>query len=210
MRLSHHLVIATAVAASAAVGIGTAVAAGAAAGVGTAASAGTAAGSAATVAAPYRPISPDAPFDNQLTNVTCGVWPRVRPPAGADYGHLPRWAHGPNGSVILREDRVDLRRPDWSHCYSNVNPLIRSYTLDRNVVVSVLGPNYTRMTGRPDNGYSVLHRVSRQQFLDSYNTKDGYARYLRYHSVYRLTFSGTRIVRVTEVGVNWRYGVCGC
>jgi hypothetical protein len=198
MHMSRKLVIGVVAAAAAAVGIGTAASA--------------AGGSTTAVAAPYRPISPDAPFDSQLQNVTCAVWPTSAPPAGTVYAHLPRWANGAGGTVILREDKVDVHRADGSQwCYTNTNPLIRNYTLDPHVVIRVYQPNYIRMTGRTVPGY-VLRQVSRQQFLNSYNPKDEYQRYLRYATVYRLGLdrTGTRIVRIDEVNINWRYGTCGC
>ncbi|HSV65768.1 MAG TPA: hypothetical protein VLJ59_07670 [Mycobacteriales bacterium] len=209
MRLSHKLIVSTIIAATT-VGVGSAAFA-SSSGTGLAA---FASGGQPAVAAPYRPISADAPYDNLLRNVTCAVWPKVTPAAHTDYGHLPRWAHGPNSTVILREDRVDLHRVYSSQgCYTNVNPMIRSYRLAPNAAIRVLGANYNRMTGRhPSENPARRYAVTRQQFLNSFNTKkDSYQHYLRYASVYKLTFDRSRqVVGVTEVNASWRYGTCGC
>jgi hypothetical protein len=201
MRLSRTLIISTAVAACAA--------AAATLGLGTAASA---AGSGQQIPVAYRPISADAPFDTLVQSATCAPWPKLVPRRGTDYGHLPRWARGAGGAVVLRVDRVDLHSVSAEHCYTNVNPRIRSYLLDRNAVVTVRYSNYTRMAHQEGRGAGPF-RVSRQQFLDSFNTRpDSWERYLKYTSVYRLTFdrTGTRILRVDEVEADWHYGRCGC
>ena len=201
MRLSRTIVISTAVAACAAATVG----------LGTAASA---TGSRQLVPIAYRPISADAPFDTPVQNATCAPWPKLAPPRGTDYGHLPRWAHGRNGTVIFREDRVDLHRVTAGrHCYTNVNPRLRNYVLAPDAAVTVLAGTYYRITDREGGDVSGRYRVTRQQFLDSYNVSaHSSGGYDRYTSVYRLTFdrTGTRIVRIDEVEADWRYGACGC
>lgn len=198
MRLSRTLIICSVIAGTATVGLGTAAFA--------------TGGTSLPIA--YRPISADAPFDTPVQNATCAPWPKVAPARGTDFGHLPRWAHGRYGTVILREDRVDLHRVSArQHCYTNVNPRIRSYTLNRNAVVTVLADNYYRITDREGGATSGRYRVTRQQFLDSYNvTANSGGWFYRYASVYRLTFdrTGTRIVRIDQVEAGWRYGSCGC
>ena len=110
------------------------------------------AGPAAACGAPIpstRPISADAPYDSPFTNSGSLRLPAVAARAGTDYGHLPRWKHFADGRVLLREDRVTLRRsPDPGFIrYTNVNPRLRSYWLDRDVVIRVGIENYQRMTG---------------------------------------------------------------
>jgi hypothetical protein len=149
---------------------------------------------AAPPAAEDRPISPDAPFDTPEWNEYRTGYPAVLPARGTDYGHLPRWKHFADGRVLLREDRVTLRRQPYSSyfTYTNVNPLIRSYWLDRAAVILVGYQNYVRMTGDYKAGGTELYRVGRQRFLDSFNTGGNEAfRALKYRSVYRLTFDRT-------------------
>jgi hypothetical protein len=154
----------------------------------------------------HTPISADAPFDTIAWNGPMARYPAVYPRWGTDFGHLPRWKSYPGGRVLLREDRVTLRSvPTFSRfVYTNVNPRIRSYWLDRDVVISVAADNYHRMTGGWPDGTPRLYRVSRQQFLDSFNTRgDDYFRWVRYRTIYRLTFdrSHTHIRQITEIPI---------
>jgi hypothetical protein len=154
------------------------------------------AGPAAACGAPApsnRPISADAPYDSPLTNSGSLGLPVVAARPGTDHGHLPRWKHFADGRVLLREDRVTLRRsPDPSFIrYTNVNPRLRSYWLDRDVVIRVRIDNYERMTGHYPAGHAELNRVSRQQFLDSFHTGSPGERLLKYRAVYRLTFDAS-------------------
>jgi hypothetical protein len=153
------------------------------------------AGPAAACGAPIpsrRPISADAPYDSPFTNSGSLLLPAVAARPGTDYGHLPRWKHFADGRVLLREDRVTLRRsPDPGFIrYTNVNPRLRSYWLDPDVVIRV-GDNYARMTGHSAKPGTVLNRVSRQQFLDSFHTDSSWERALKYRTVYRLTFDAS-------------------
>ena len=154
------------------------------------------AGPAAACGAPIpskQPISADAPYDSPFTNSGSLRLPAVAARAGTDYGHLPRWKHFADGRVLLREDRVTLRRsPDPSFIrYTNVNPRLRSYWLDRDVVIRVGIENYARMTGHYPRPGAELNRVSRQQFLDSFHTDSSGERALKYRAVYRLTFDAS-------------------
>ena len=154
------------------------------------------AGPAAACGAPTpskRPISVDAPYDSPFTNSGSLTLPAVAARPGTDYGHLPRWKHFAAGRVLLREDRVTLRRsPDPSFIrYTNVNPRLRSYWLDRDVVIRVGVENYQRMTGHYPGTGPELNRVSRQQFLDSFHTDNSWERALKYRAVYRLTFDAS-------------------
>ena len=159
--------------------------------------------SAATAAA-NRPISADAPYDTPALNANMAKYPKITPKAGTDYGHLPRWKKYSGGRALVREDRVDLRRfpVAGQFGYTNVNPKLRSYWLDKDAVILVDGDNYQRITGHLPANYSTLYRVSRQQFLDSFNTgNDPQKRYLRYASVYKLTFdrSHTHLRRIEQI-----------
>jgi hypothetical protein len=154
------------------------------------------AGPAAACSAPTpskRAISADAPFDSPFTNSGSLHLPAVAARSGTDYGHLPRWKHFADGRVLLREDRVTLRRsPDPSFIrYTNVNPRLRSYWLDRDVVIRVGVENYQRMTGHYPGTGTELNRVGRQQFLDSFQTDNSWERWLKYGAVYRLTFDAS-------------------
>jgi hypothetical protein len=154
------------------------------------------AGPAAACGAPVpskRPISADAPYDSPFTNSGSLRLPAVAARPGTDYGHLPRWKHFADGRVLLREDRVTLRRsPDPSFIrYTNVNPRLRSYWIDRDVVIRVGIENYERMTGHDPGTGTELNRVSRQQFLDSFHTDTSGERALKYRAVYRLTFDAS-------------------
>jgi hypothetical protein len=157
------------------------------------------------------PISPDAPYDTPAQNARWAHLPKVAPARGTDHGHLPRWKHFADGRVLLREDRVDLRqfpppnRPG-RYQYTNVNPLIRSYWLDPAVTITVSRANYVRMTGRQPSQTADRGRVTRQQFLDSFNTKSRrYDPFLRYAAVYKITFdrSHTHIRRIDEVFISY-------
>ena len=102
-----------------------------------------------------RPISADAPYDSPFTNSGSLQLRAIAARPGTDYGHLPRWKHFTDGRVLLREDRVTLRQPPDPGFirYTNVNPRLRSYWLDRDVVIRVGIENYERMTGRyPEPG----------------------------------------------------------
>jgi hypothetical protein len=162
------------------------------------------AGPAAACGAPTpstRPISADAPYDSPFTNSGSLRLPAVTARPGTDYGHLPRWKHYADGRVLLREDRVTLRRsPDPLFIrYTNVNPRLRSYWLDRDVVIRVRTENYDRMTGHAPGPGPELRRVSRQQFLDSFHTDSSFERLLKYRAVYRLTFDASHThVRAIE------------
>jgi hypothetical protein len=154
------------------------------------------AGPAAACGAPSpskRPISADAPYDSPFTNSGSLRLPAVAARLGTDYGHLPRWKHFADGRVLLREDRVTVRRsPDPSFIrYTNVNPRLRSYWLDRDVVIRVGIENYQRMTGHYPGTGTELNRVGRQQFLDSFHTDNSWKRWLKYRAVYRLTFDAS-------------------
>ena len=154
------------------------------------------AGPAAACGAPIpskQPISADAPYDSPFTNSGSLRLPAVAARAGTDYGHLPRWKHFADGRVLLREDRVTLRQsPDSGFIrYTNVNPRLRSYWLDRDVVIRVGIENYERMTGNYPKPGAELNRVSRQQFLDSFHTDNSWERWLKYRAVYRLTFDAS-------------------
>jgi hypothetical protein len=150
-----------------------------------------------------RPISADAPYDSPFTNSGSLALPAVAARAGTDYGHLPRWKHFADGRVLLREDRVTLRRsPDPGFIrYTNVNPRLRSYWLDRDVVIRVGIENFERMTGDYPKPGAELNRVSRQQFLDSFHTDSAGDRALKYRAVYRLTFdpSHTHLRAIEEL-----------
>jgi hypothetical protein len=154
------------------------------------------AGPAAACGAPVpskRPISADAPYDSPFTNSSSLRLPAIAARASTDYGHLPRWKHFADGRVLLREDRVTLRQsPDPGFIrYTNVNPRLRSYWLDRDVVIRVGIENYERMTGNYPKPGAELNRVSRQQFLDSFHTDSSGERALKYRAVYRLTFDAS-------------------
>jgi hypothetical protein len=154
------------------------------------------AGSAAACGAPTpstRPISADAPYDSPFSNSGSLRLPAVAPRPGTDYGHLPRWKHFADGRVLLREDRVTLRRsPDPGFIrYTNLNPRLRSYWLDRDVVIRVGIENYERMTGHYPKPGMDLNRVSREQFLNSFHTGGSGERALKYRAVYRLTFDAS-------------------
>jgi hypothetical protein len=154
------------------------------------------AGPAAACGAPTpskQPISADAPYDSPFTNSGSLTLAAIAPRAGTDYGHLPRWKHFADGRVLLREDRVTLRRsPDQGFIrYTNVNPRLRSYWLDRDVVIRVGIENYGRMTGHYPTSGTALNRVGRQQFLDSFHTDSSGERALKYRAVYRLTFDAS-------------------
>jgi hypothetical protein len=154
----------------------------------------------------HPPISADAPFDTIAWNAPMSRYPAIRPSAGTDLGHLPRWKHFADGRVLLREDRVTLRLVPGSHSrgYTNVNPRIRSYWLDPDAPILAGPANYHRMTGRTPSGTVATYPVGRQQFLDSFNTGGhDWFRFLKYKSVYRLTFdrSHTHIRRIVEVPI---------
>lgn len=212
MHLSRKLIIGAAVAATGTLGLGTA----ALANGGTHSLATVAATTSTSWHLPtaYRPISADAPFDTPIRSATCAPWPAVAARPGTDYGHLPRWAHGRGGSVILREDRVNLHRVyERRYCYTNVNPRLHNYRLDPRATFTVSAGNYQRMTGRQPASWTGHYRVTRQQFLSSFNVRpnhDGW--YLKYSSVYRLGFdrTHTRVVRIDEVDASWQYGSCSC
>lgn len=152
---------------------------------------------------PNRPISADAPFDTPARNAAMARFPVIPARAGTDYGHLPRWKKYSGGRALLREDRVTLRRlPGPAVEYTNTNPLIRSYWLDRDAAILVGATNYRRMTGR--NAPATLARVSRAQFLDSFDTRsNAFDRMVKYRSTYRLTFdaSHTHIRKIEEVPI---------
>ena len=154
------------------------------------------AGPAAACGAPppsKQPISIDAPYDSPFTNSGSLTLPALAARPGTDDGHLPRWKQYADGRVLLREDRVTLRRsPDPSFIrYTNVNPRLRSYWLDRDVMIRVRIENYARMTGHYPGTGAELNRVSRQQFLDSFHTDNSGERALKYRAVYRLTFDAS-------------------
>ena len=110
-----------------------------------------------------------------------------------DYGHLPRWKKYSGGRVLLREDRVDMRTiPDGTvfSGYTNVNPKLRSYWLDKDAKIYVGGYDYFRITGHyPAPHWNFTYQVSRQQFLDSFNTRGvELHRCIKYTAVYALVF----------------------
>lgn len=150
------------------------------------------------------PISRDAPYDSPASNQAPAKLPAIRPAAGQDFGHLPRWKHYADGRVLLREDRVTLRdnrrfNESYPYGYTNENPRLRSYWLDPAATITVGGDQHARMTGTYTSAAQT--RVSRAQFLDSFHTGGGLDRYLKYRAVYRLTFdaSHTTIVRIEEM-----------
>ena len=151
------------------------------------------------------PISADAPYDSPASNEWPLTLPAIAPGAGRDFGHLPRWKEYSGGRVLLREDRVTLRRQPQEpgyQLYSNVNPRIRSYWLDPAAAILVYPEQYARMTGRAAPSGEGRHRVTRQQFLDSFNTHgEAWNQWLKYRAVYRLTFdaSHTTVVKLEEV-----------
>jgi hypothetical protein len=156
---------------------------------------------------PNRPISADAPFDTPARNGANAHLPVVVAPWGTDFGHLPRWKKYPNGRALLREDRVTVRRQgrEFYLSWTNVNPRLRSYWLDTDAKILVRGYNYLRMTGKsPTGNFEALRPVSRRQFLYSFNTRGSQsARYVKYRSVYKLTFdrSLTHVRKIEELPV---------
>ena len=159
---------------------------------------------AASISALDKPISADAPYDTPRKNAFWAKYTKITPKAGTDYGHLPRWKKYSNGRALVREDRVDLRRMSTNSFYgfTNVNPALRSYWLDKDAVILVSGGNYQRIAGHAPSDYGKLYRVSRQRFLDSFNTGSVEGnRFLRYVTVYKLTFdrTHTHLRRIEQV-----------
>ena len=174
--------------------------------------AGPARTAAASTSALDKPISADAPYDTPRKNAFWAKYPKIAPKAGTDYGHLPRWKQYSNGRALVREDRVDLRRLSTNsyYGYTNVNPALRSYWLDKDAVILVSGTNYLRITGHEPAVFKKLYQVSRQRFLDSFNTGGvEWKRYVRYTVVYKLTFDRTH-THLRRIEQMQAYNVAGC
>ena len=153
-----------------------------------------------------RPISKDAPYDSPATNAPYAALRKIAPPPGTDFGHLPRWKKYSGGRVLLREDRVDVRLMKEgviAFGYTNVNPKLRSYWLDKDAVIYVSGYNLYRITGRiPRGHWDGQYRVTRQEFLDGFNTHGNeHDRCSKFVSVFRLYFdrTHTHVRKIEEI-----------
>lgn len=104
------------------------------------------------------PIAPTAPLDSPCTNAVPSTFAKQFAPAGTDYGHLATLSTS-GGRITVGEDRVDVRAEQAALSYTNVNPLLRRYSVDpAHVMIFVRGAIYSQISGKqgdPGQEYQV-------------------------------------------------------